>query len=226
MKKAVLAYGGKAAQYSVLARTEGVPVQKAFAVPVSYYDQFMRANGFYDRVASLLADATFKTDSGVRDAKLAELRAAMSTGTVDADFQAALKAKLAAEYPNHKIRFRTSTNSEDLDGFPCAGCYDSHTGDPADWNDVLDAIRETWSTVWLFRTFEERTYYGIDHTSVGMALLVHDNFPDEEANGVAVTNNPFDPSGLNPALYVNVQFGGDVEVVAPPKGVTSDQFLY
>jgi pyruvate,water dikinase len=107
------------------------------------------------------------------------------------------------------MRFRSSTNSEDLDGFPCAGCYESHTGDPADWVDVLDAIRETWASIWLFRTFEERAYNGIDHTSVVMALLVHHNFPDEEANGVALTSNPFDPSGLQPGFYVNVQYGGD-----------------
>ena len=59
-----------------------------------------------------------------------------------------------------------------------------------------------------------------------MALLVHRNFPDEEANGVAVTANPFDATGVDPAFYVNVQKGGDVEVVAPPAGVQSDQFLY
>src|SRR6185295_485586 len=67
---------------------------------------------------------------------------------------------------------------------------------------------------------------GIDPKGVGMALLVHHNFPDEEANGVAVTANPFDPSGLEPGFYVNVQKGGDAEVVAPPPGVTSDELLY
>jgi hypothetical protein len=138
-------------------------------------------------------------------------------------------AKIAAEYPNHVIRFRTSTNSEDLDGFPCAGCYDSQKGDPAKGvDDVMNAIKYTYSTVWKFRTFEERSYYSVDHKSVGMALLVHDNFPDdyEKANGVAITNNPFDESGLEPALYINVQYGGKVEVVAPLAGTTSDQILY
>ena len=48
----------------------------------------------------------------------------------------------------------------------------------------------------------------IDHKTVAMSLLVHHNFPDEEANGVAVTANPFDPSGLEPGFYVNVQWGG------------------
>lgn len=226
IKDAVLAFGGKAAHYSILARTDDVPVAKAFAVPVFYYDQFMKENGFYDQIEALLADPDFQTDASVRDQQLHAMRDAMMVAPVNADFQAALKAKIEAEYPGGKMRFRTSTNSEDLDGFPCAGCYESHTGDPSDWEDVLDAIRETYASAWLFRTFEERSYYGIAHDSVGMALLVHHNFPDEEANGVAVTNNPFDPSGLDPAFYVNVQYGGDYEVVAPPPGVTSDQFLY
>lgn len=226
IKKSVLAYGGKAAQYGVLANTKGVPVRKAFAIPVYYYDQFMKQNGFYERIADLLADAKFKDDPDTRDTLLAKLRADMETAPVDQDFQDLLKAKLDADYPGQSMRFRTSTNSEDLDGFPCAGCYESHTGDANDWEDTLEAIRKTWSTVWLFRTFEERAYYGIDHTSVGMALLVHHNFADEEANGVALTGNPFDASGLEPGFYVNVQWGGEAEVVHPPAGINSDEFLY
>ena len=226
IKESVRAFGGKAAHYSVLARTDGVPIPKAFAVPMYFYDQFMRDNGFYEQIAALEVDPEFAADAAVRDVKLAELRAAMEDAPIDGTFQALLKAKLSADYPGKSMRFRTSTNSEDLDGFPCAGCYESHTGDPGDWGDVLDAIRETYASAWLYRTFEERAYYGIDHATIGMALLVHHNFPDEEANGVAVTNNPFDPSGLDPAFYVNVQMGGDVEVVAPPPGVSSDQYLH
>jgi hypothetical protein len=125
------------------------------------------------------------------------------------------------------MRFRSSTNAEDLDGFPCAGCYDSHTGDPSNWDgDLLLAIRKTWATVWNLRTFEERSFHSIDHKEVAMALLVHHNFPSEAANGVAVTANPFDPSGLEPGFYINVQWGGNAEVVHPPAGVSSDEIVY
>jgi hypothetical protein len=226
IKNAVYAFGGKAAHYSILARTKGVPTRKAFAIPVYYYDLFMKKNGLYDRLDSLLADSQFVSDYKVRDQKLQEFRDAIMKGAVDGDLQTQLRAKLTAEYAGLTMRFRTSTNSEDLDGFPCAGCYESHTGDPADWPNVLDAIRKAYSSVWLFRTFEERSYYSVDHKSVGMALLVHHNFPDEEANGVAISANPFDASGLDPAFYVNVQQGGEAEVVHPPNGVQSDTFLY
>jgi hypothetical protein len=225
LKKAVDAFGGKAAHYSILAKTSGVPVPKAFAIPVFYYDQFMKQNALFDRMDALLVDPKFTSDPAERDRALADFRAAMMQAPVDASFQAALKAKLQAEYPGIAMRFRTSTNSEDLEGFPCAGCYESHTGDPTDWNDVLDAIREAWASIWLYRTFEERSYYGVDHKTVGMALLVHHYFPAEEANGVAITNNPYDSQGLEPALFVNVQWGGEAEVVHPPAGIDSDQLL-
>jgi len=229
IKTAVLSYGGKAAQYSVLSRTPGVPIEKAFAIPVYWYYEFMERNGLFDKIAALQADKAFQSDSQVRFEKLAEFQTEVQAGTVSPDLVQALMAKIDSEYPNHVIRFRTSTNSEDLDGFPCAGCYDSAKGDPAKGvDDVLNAIKFTYSTVWKFRTFEERAYYSVDHHSVAMALLVHNNFPDdyEKANGVAITANPFDESGLEPAFYINVQFGGKVEVVAPAAGTTSDQILY
>jgi len=226
IKESVRAWGGKAAQYSILAKTTDVPTPKAFGIPVFYYNQFMTENGLFERIDALLNDDEFMTDPALREAELATLRADMMTAPVNADFQAALKAKLTKDYPGITMRFRTSTNSEDLDGFPCAGCYESQSGDPKNWDSVLDAVRGAWSSIWLFRTFEERNYYGIDHHSVGMALLVHHNFPAEEANGVAVTNNVFDTAGIEPAFYINVQWGGDAEVVHPPAGVSSDSFLY
>jgi phosphoenolpyruvate synthase/pyruvate phosphate dikinase len=155
----------------------------------------------------------------------------MMTGVIDDQLQNALREKLEAEFVGNDgrplvMRFRTSTNSEDLDAFPCAGCYESHTGDPSDWPDVLKAIRSAYSSAWLFRTFEERSYYRVDHKSVGMALLVHHRFDGEVANGVAITSNPYDSSGADSARYVNVEFGGAAEVVHLPSGVTTDQFLY
>jgi hypothetical protein len=226
LKRSTNAWGGKAAQYSILAKTDKVPMKKAFGVPCYYYYAFLRDNGLYDKIDAFLQDPAFVSDMQVRSAKLAELRADMLKGQLDPYFESQLKAKLAAEYAGKKIRFRTSTNSEDLEGFPCAGCYESHTGDPSKWDTVRDAIRLSYASTWLYRTFEERSYYSVDHKSVVMALIVHEFFANEEANGVAVTSNIFDKTGVDPAFYVNVQHGGDAEVVAPPKGVTSDQILY
>ena len=227
LKAAIRAFGGKAAHYSVLARMpELSDMRRAFAIPAAYYVEFMTDNGFYDRLAAFETDASFQSDPAVKDAALAQLRADMVKAPIDADFQRALKLKLTLDYPGLTMRFRSSTNSEDLDGFPCAGCYESHTGDPSDWPDVLTAIRETWASAFSYRTYEEREYYGVAHDSVTMPLLVHHNFPDEYANGVALTANPYDSAGTQPGFYINVQLGGDAEVVHPEAGVTTDTLVY
>jgi pyruvate,water dikinase len=224
IRAAIPAFGGKAAHYAVLAQTDGLRVPKAFGVPVYYYDQFMRENGFAQRVSALQTDAEFLDDPARRDAELQKLRDDMLLGTVNQELQDLLTAKLQAEFPATSMRFRSSTNAEDLDGFTGAGLYTSKTGKAGDWPDTLDAIREVWSSVWHFRAFEERTFRSIDHSKVGMALLVAHSFPDEEANGVALTGNLFDTSGLEPGFYVNVQLG-DTSVVQPDTSVTSDAFL-
>lgn len=226
IKAAIPAYGGKAGHYAALAQVPGVPVPKAFGIPVFYYVQFMTQNGFDTRVASMLADAKFRDDPAVRDTTLGKLRADMEKAPVDATFQQTLFDKLNREYPKTRMRFRSSTNAEDLEGFTGAGLYTSHSGQPGDPDrPVLNAIRKVWASIWFFRAFEERAYRSIDHRAVGMALLVHNSFPDEAANGVALTANPFDTSGADPAVYINVQYG-EASVVQPDPSITTDQLLY
>lgn len=228
IRTAVASYGGKSAQYSILRRTPDVPIKRAFAIPLYWYVRFMTDNGFFARIAAFENDPQFVTTPSVRDAALAQLRADIMAAPLDAGFLAALAVK-ESEWQAMgvtKLRFRSSSNSEDLDGFPCAGCYNSYSGVIADRPDVEAAIKNVYADVWTFRGYEERSFYGVDHDTVAMALLVHENFEDEEANGVAVTNNPFDATGNDPALYINVQLGGGAEVVSPPPGVYSDQILY
>jgi hypothetical protein len=225
---AIPAFGGKASHYSAFPHMDStkVPYFKGFGIPIFYYWQFMKQNGFDTQVAQMLADTLFQSDPAIRSARLQALRDSMMVAPVDAAFMSALMAKLQTDYPGVRMRFRSSTNAEDLNGFTGAGLYTSKTGDPNDpAHPVIDAIREVWSAVWFFRAFEERSYRNIDHLAVGMALLVIRSFTDEEATGVAITNNPFNASGLEPAFYVNVQYGG-TSVVLPDPTVTTDQFLY
>lgn len=219
------AFGGKASHYGELSRIgKDVPVPKAFAVPVFFYKQFEKENQFDKEIQALLQREDFMSDPSVREKELANLRERMRNAPVNPDFVAMLKAKIDNEYKGVRMRFRSSTNAEDLDGFTGAGLYDSYTYDPSNpKHSVEKTIKKTWASLWNFRAFEERSWRGIDHINVGMAVLCHRGFPNEDANGVALTNNIFDPT--QPAFYINVQ-KGDVPVVKPPKGVVADQFLY
>ena len=219
------AFGGKASNYGVLTKIgDKVPVRPAFAVPVFYYKQFEQQNGFDKTIKGLLESEQFNNDVAYRQNALATLQKAMKKADVDPTFLAMITDKVNAEYPGQAIRFRSSTNAEDLDGFTGAGLYTSQGADLLDPSKpVIDAVRGVWASLWNFRAFEERSYRGIDHTGVSMAILVHQGFPKEDAQGVALTGNIFDD--VEPAFYVNVQVG-DISVVLPPPGVTTDQFLY
>ncbi len=218
-------FGGKASHYGDMTQIgELVPLPKAFAIPFYYYKQFMQQNGFDAQVDAMLVEEQFINDPAYRDTRLAKLRADISVAPIDAAFESAVLAKLAQDYPGFPMRFRSSTNSEDLNGFTGAGLYTSKTGDPNDpKKPVANAIRNVWASLWNFRAFEERTYRGIPHKDVAMALLVHRSFPSEYANGVALTANMFDAT--QPGFYINAQLG-DTSVVLPDPGVTADSFLY
>ena len=229
---AVKAYGGKASHFSVLAQIDPsdavLPVPDAMVIPIYYYDQFMQENGYWDKIDELLADPAFTSDPATREARLEELRNdMMSEGSkMNQTFLDSLAVQLQEVFGDEKnIRFRSSTNAEDLGSFTGAGLYTSVTGtigEVGSLDDVVSAIKEVWASVWYFRTFEERTWLGIPHKNVGMALLAHHSFPAEEANGVALTNNPFNPA--EGGFYVNCQVG-DFSVVKPAAGVTTDQFV-
>ena len=221
------AFGGKASHYGGLVHIgDAVPMPKAFVIPVHFYNEYMTDNGLWPRVEAMLADPVFQGDPAVREAELADLRATIEGGSLDPELEGRVLDKLGADYPGLRMRFRSSTNAEDLSGFNGAGLYSSKSGDPSDPSDpVHEAILRVWASVWNFRAYEEREYFGIDHREIGMAVLVHRSFPDEEANGVAITANIFDVAGVEPGFYINVQ-EGEESVVFPEAGVTTDQFVY
>ena len=70
------AFGVKAANVAVLG-TLGFPegtVPDGFAIPFYFYDEFMKANGFHNRIEQVLANEDFQTDFDVQDDMLDGLR--------------------------------------------------------------------------------------------------------------------------------------------------------
>jgi hypothetical protein len=225
---AVPAFGGKASQYAAIAQIgdDVVPVRDGFVVPVAFYNDFMTANGLWDAVDAMVADKKFAGDPEYRNARLQELRDAIEAAPVDPAVVALVTDRIWSQLGGERTKFRSSTNAEDLGNFNGAGLYESKAGDVNDPSDPIDeAMKAVWASTWNYRAYEEREYYGIDHLNIGMALLVHPSFTDEEANGVAITSNIYDLSGLEPGFYVNVQVGEE-SVVFPEAGVTTDQFIY
>jgi pyruvate,water dikinase len=197
-------------------------VPDGYAIPFSFYDRFMSGGGFYDEARAISGDAELAADPGKRDEALAQLRKKMKKADLPYGLEAQL-ADLQSRFPagGTGIRCRSSTNNEDLEGFNGAGLYDSFTHRP-DEGALSKTVKQVWASLWNFRAYDEREFHRIDHLSAAMGVLVHPNFDDEAANGVAVTKNPYDPNW--PGFYVNVQVGESL-VTNPDPNATPDELL-
>jgi hypothetical protein len=156
---------------------------------------------------------------------------------IDPPTLAAITDELAFTYRDlavtQGLRFRSSSNVEDIDGFSGAGLYSSHTGylrpdlqDEDDQDNTIErAILRTWASYWGFEGFEERELANIDHLSGAMAITVHARFDDdlELNNGVATIT--IDTATSTTTIDVNVQHGS-VSVTNPdPTSPSSPEVL-
>ena len=231
------AFGVKAANVAELTKlslpTGTTPV--GYAVPFYFYDEFMKQatvgketilgkkkapaaekitlsaeTTLAQAVSAMLAHSYFQSDSDIQEEMLDDLRKAIKNATSPTWVITALNG-LHGNYPDgQSLRYRSSTNNEDLPSFNGAGLYDSKTQDPDETTaDGIDkSIKAVWASLWNYRAFLERDFHRVDHSTVAMGVLVHPNYSDELVNGVAVSYDPI--TFQDNAHYVNSQVGEDL----------------
>ncbi|MGK4005826.1 PEP/pyruvate-binding domain-containing protein [Sorangium sp. So ce1036] len=203
--------GGKAANYGLL--RDSIPESSDVAVALSFdlWDEFLdqvMAGGSTLRaeIAARLGAHSYPPDMLALKSDLAAIRDRIKKDTAfTAGQRQAIEAAIAGFSPTRKIRFRSSTNVEDSAVFTGAGLYDSYSGCLADDQDADDAgpslceadepeergvfraIRKVYASFYNDNAFLARLLHGVDEDDVGMGVLVHHSYPDEDemANGVA-----------------------------------------
>jgi hypothetical protein len=196
----------------------------AFAIPFSRYVEHLARNGIDTELEAFLNDEDTLRDPVKRREALTQIRARIETAPVDPELSTTLFNLIRDNYGNDRVRFRSSTNVEDLEGFNGAGLYESRSAQiSGELRPVEDALRQVWSSIWSVRGFEERELFGVDQRAIAMGVLIHRGFPDEEANGVAITKNVIAPDSHG--HYLNAQ-DGEISVVQPETGDLPEQLLY
>ena len=253
-------FGGKASNF---ARLQGIlepPFDEyrapGFAIPVRYYQEFLRSNSIlsFERDLALVTleeyleelfdDPGFQTDPEVRFEALERLRARMRADemVVSPELVSRLAGRIEEVFGSttDRVRFRSSSNAEDLLEFSGAGLYRSLSACAADKLDeddsgpslcelaetdergIVRALRGVWASLWNSRAFEEREFAGIPQDRVAMALLVTRTFVAEQANGVAFTGNPVNP--FDDRYVIAVQTG-ETSVVNPDPAILAEKNL-
>lgn len=194
----------------------------SFAIPFYFYQQHISQSTIASELNKLFTADIYQTNNDSLKEQLKKIRSVIKHEPISASLLNQVNAKIkSGTYTS--FRFRSSTNIEDIKSFNGAGLYDSKTGTVNDTNkSIEDAIKDVWASVFTYRGYQERKIFNIKESDVMMGILVHRNFPEEIANGVAITKNIYRPDF--PGFVVNVQIG-EIPVVAPPDSVTCEQFI-
>ncbi len=229
----VISVGAKAANYAEASRSVPAGVfQDAFGLPFFYYKEFVETNTFdgtisiAEKIRQVVRDPRMKTDRQFLVSQLEAIQKKMTSAdaVVSPSLVAQLEQILGQAYPGTRMRFRSSTNSEDLPNFSGAGLYDSYTYRPGhETRTIATSLKKVWASVWNVRAFDEREHFGIPHLDVYMGMLISPSFPDETANGVAVTRNMVRPD-LGVGVYLNTQVGEEA-VTNPNPAITPEELL-
>ena len=215
------AFGAKAANVAELRRIIPRNAPNGYAIPFYFYDEFMKAGDLYSEAQAMMEQPLFRNSALFRDALLKSFRQKIKDAPLPAWMFDAVGALQESIGPDTTLRLRSSTNNEDLEGFNGAGLYSSFTH-YLDEGHLEKTVKQVWASLWNYRAFEEREFWRIDHFSAAMGVLVHPNYENEQANGVGVTTNIFDPRWEG--HYVNVQIGENL-VTNPEAGSIPEEYL-
>lgn len=239
-------FGGKAANYGFLRRHTPTNSPPAIAFSFDLWDDFMNqtvAGGsrtLGQEIEALLAPFTnYPPNMPALQSALAEVREWITDrASFTASQQQAITNALAPFQAHRKIRFRSSTNVEDSESFTGAGLYDSYSGcllddldddtsgpslcDPSEPRErgVFRAMQRVYASFYNQNAFLERLRHRVKESEVGMGVLVHHSFPDEDelANGVATLTWRFNPGSTQVSGELVTQEGA--ESVSNPDGTS------
>ena len=208
----IISFGGKSANLGEVmnARLPGIVVPNGFTIPFYYYDEFMQHNKFDQEIYELMNDQKFVHDPAYRKEKLASMRQRLKSGDFNPELRTQVLQKVSSEYAGKGLFVRSSANAEDLPNFSGAGLYTTVPNVRGE-NELFDAIKTVWASLWNFEAYEARERANVDHSKVYMAVLLQEGI-NSESSGVMISTDPFDSENKG-AIYISAKRGLGIKVV-------------
>ncbi|MBI3288386.1 MAG: hypothetical protein HYZ74_02570, partial [Elusimicrobia bacterium] len=218
------AYGAKSANLGELSfAVKSIKVPRGIAIPFAHYREFIQKRGLEPVILKTLESIDAVRDSKYTTLRLKELRAVIENEAFPAELAAEILAKSHVYFSSGTALFaRSSTNAEDLPGFPGAGLYTTVANVRQD-AEVLRAVKTVWASVWNYNAFQMRESLGVKHLEIFPAVLLQEGV-DADRAGVALTANPLALEDSAEVVFIAAKRGLGMRVVEGHE--TPEQILY
>ncbi len=209
--------GGKGASLARMINA-GLPVPDGFHITTEAYRRFVSENDLQTVIDDALDGVDLEKPATLEDASV-KIHQAFLAAVIPQD----VAASVAGAYgdlsgTNPPVAVRSSATAEDLPEASFAGQQESYLNVSGAEN-VLEAVRKCWSSLWTARAIGYRARQGIDSDGVALAVVVQELVPAEVA-GILFTVDPI--HGNRNQVQVSAAWGlGDAVVGGR---VTPDDF--
>ncbi len=181
--------GGKAGKLGELVR-QGLPVPPGFVVTTEAYVAFVRGTGLDAVLTSALGRIDESRPATVEEASR-EIRKAFESKEMPAELRSAIVGAYEEFARRHAVKFcavRSSATAEDLADASFAGLQETYLNVHGT-EQVLDAVRKCWGSLFTPRVLVYRQKKGIDHAGLALAVLVQ-KMVDATVSGILFTRDP------------------------------------
>ncbi|GMQ92735.1 MAG: PEP/pyruvate-binding domain-containing protein [Acidimicrobiia bacterium] len=214
--------GGKNASLGEMVGA-GLPVPPGLAVTTDAYETLRSNSDLATNVRARLAEVDHGDAVGLRSTS-EQIRSAIEAVAIDPFVEEAVREAYGelsrrCNQENVPVAVRSSCTAEDLVDASFAGQQDTFLWVTGTEN-VLNAMRRCWSSVFTDRAISYRHEIGYDHEVIAMSVGIQ-QMVDPTAAGVAFTLNPTD--GDRSQIAIEASFGLGEAVVSGE--VTPDNFL-
>jgi pyruvate,water dikinase len=205
--------GGKGANLGRLANA-GFPVPSGFVVATGAYSEHIAR--IKDDISEALAKISYD-DADALEKAVEEIRGWIVSTDMPADIAASVKAAYA-ELGDVYVAVRSSGTAEDLEGASFAGLHDTYL-DIKGADDVLDAVKRDWASLWTARAVAYRKRGGF--TEFPAIAVVVQTMIASQVSGVMFTGNPL--NAATDQIMLNASWGLGEAVV---QGITTpDEYI-
>lgn len=208
--------GGKGSNLSRLAAA-GFRVPPGFTVSTDAYTEALQHAGLREQILPIV-DRIDYDDVDVLERETAQVRKLVENVALPEDLVSGIKAAYAELGAEVLVAVRSSGTAEDTAESSFAGLHDTYL-DVRGADEVVDAVRRCWASMWSARAVSYRHSRGFDHAEAKIAVVVQ-QMVESEVSGVLFTAHPL--HARTDEIVVNASYGLGEAIVSGI--VTPDEF--